>query len=164
MPRRSSKPPAGSAYDAGVRLLGGRAHSEWELRQKLLRRGYPPREVQAAEARLLEAGFLGDDAFVRAYVRSRSRYRGALAISAELAAKRVDRRLVDSALERLEPHVQWRAAHRAADRLAGNTQFASYEQLLKSVGVKLLRRGFPMDLARQACRAVWSGAPEEAEA
>jgi regulatory protein len=145
-------------------LIAGRGQSEWELRQKLLRQGYSAEEVAAAEARLLAAGFLGDAGFVREYVRRRSRTRGRLAIAAELAAKRIDRDLADAAFDRIPPHAEHLAAHRLASRLAGNIRFATYQELLHSVGAKLLRRGFPMDLARAACRDVWRGTPEEAEA
>ena len=164
MPRKSSKPPEGSAFDAGLRLLAQRDHSSWEVRQKLLKRGYPEAEVAAAEARLIEKGLLGDRGFAFHYVRRRSRTHGLLAISAELAARRVDRETAEAALACVAPHAQVLAAHRVAGRLAGNTQFASYRELLHSVGTRLLRRGFPMDVARDACKDLWRGTPEEAEA
>ena len=164
MPRKSSKPPDGSAFDAGLRLLAQRDHSSWEVRQKLLKRGYPEAEVAAAEARLIEKGLLGDRGFAFHYVRRRSRTHGLLAISADLAARRVDRETAEAALARVAPHAQVLAAHRVAGRLAGNTQFASYQELLHSVGARLLRRGFPMDVARAACKDLWRGTPEEAEA
>jgi hypothetical protein len=44
-----------------------------------------------------------------------------------------------------------------AERLCGNTRFAGYQELLHSVGVKLMRRGFAMKVARAACEAVWTG-------
>lgn len=164
MPRRSSKPPEGSAFEAGLRLIARRDHSSWEIRQKLLKRGYDDAEVAAAEERLIERGFLGDSAFALQYVRRRSRTHGVMAISAELAARRVDRETAEAALARVAPHAQVLAAHRLARRLAGNTQFASYRELLHSVGARLLRRGFPMDVARDACKGLWRGTPEEAEA
>ncbi len=120
MPRKSSKPPEGSAFDAGLRLLAQRDHSSWEVRQKLLKRGYPEAEVAAAEARLIEKGLLGDRGFAFHYVRRRSRTHGLLAISAELAARRVDRETAEAALARVAPHAQVLAAHRVAGRLAGS--------------------------------------------
>ena len=164
MPRKRSKPPEGSAFDAGLRMIAMRDHSSWEIRQKLLKRGYPEADVAAAEARLIEMGFLGDRGFAFQYVRRRSRTHGLLAISAELGAKRVDRDTAEAALARVEPHAQLLAAHRLAHRLAGNTEFGSYRELLHSVGARLLRRGFPMDVARAACKDLWRGTPEEAEA
>lgn len=144
-------------------MIVGRDHSVAELRRKLVRRGYDGAEIDAAQARLLELGFLGDQRFAQRYVRRRSRSYGPIVISAELAARGVDRETAEAALGR-EPHVQAFAARRLAERLAGDTQFATYRELLHSVGTRLLRRGFPMDVARAACKDVWRGTPEEAEA
>ncbi len=167
MPRRSSKPkapPTEPAYEAGIRLIAGRAHSEAELRRKLLRRGHAEGDIDEAVFRLLARGLLGDEAFARSYVRRRSRSLGPLAISAELAARGVDREVTQAAVAALEPDAMMLAAYRLALRLAGDTRFVSYRELLHGVGAKLLRRGFPMDVARGACQGVWSGTPEEAEA
>jgi regulatory protein len=168
VPRRSSShpkaPPTEPAYEVGVRLIARRAHSAAEVRRKLDRRGYRDPDVEEALDRLRGAGYLSDEEFARGYVRRRSRSLGPLAISAELGARGVDREVAASAVARLSPTIQVRAAHRIARRLAGHTRSASYRELLGDVGAKLLRRGFPMDVARQACRAVWEGTPEEAEA
>ena len=164
MARRSSKRAPGSAYDAGLRIIASRDHSRWELRQKLIKRGYVDPEVAAAEARLLELGLLGDQRFARQYVRRRARAYGPAVIASELAARRVDRDTAQTALAGLGSDEQMFAAGRLAGRLAGNTRFASYRELLSYVGSKLLRRGFSMDVARAACRDVWQGTPQEAEA
>lgn len=183
MPRRSSKaqPPAGragagrtsarraragrtSAYEAGVRLLARRAHSTAELRRKLARRGYEGGDVDGAVARLSGLGYLDDAAFAAGHVRRRSAARGPLALSAELAARGVDRRDADAALARLDPASQVAAATRLARRLAGNRRPAGYQELLGTVGSKLLRRGFTLGVAREACRALWEGTAGQAEA
>ena len=137
-------------------MIVGRDHSVVELRRKLGRKGYSDAEIDAAEARLIEHGFLSDRRFAERYARRRSRSLGPLAISAELAARGVDRELVDAALERLGPHTQL-LADKLADRLAGSTRYSSYRELLHSVGAKLLRRGFSMDVARKACDGLWPG-------
>ena len=163
MPRRSSKPQTGSAFDAGLRIIAGRDHSVVELRRKLARRGYDQGEIDAAQARLIQHGFLGDRRFAEKYVRRRSRSYGPLSISFDLAARGVDRDTADEALGRLGPHIELLAAHRLADRLAGNTRFASYRELLHSVGAKLLRRGFSMAVVRKACDGLWDGTPDTTE-
>src|SRR5438034_9129188 len=106
-------------------------------------------------------GWLGDRRFAERYARRRSRSLGPMAISAELAARGVDRELVEAAIERLGPHTQYLAAHKLADKLAGNTQYASYRELLHSVGAKLLRRGFSMEVVRKACDGLWPGTSDE---
>lgn len=159
MPRRSSKapPPTGTGYDAAVRLLARRAHSRAELRRKLGRRGYGDDEVDGAISRLAEHGYLDDAEFAAAHVRRRSASRGPLALAAELAARGVDRRAAGAALEGFDRDSQLAAATRLAARLSRAKRRQGYRELLDTVGAKLLRRGFSMAVAREACRAVWFG-------
>ena len=158
MPRRSSKPPpAGSAFDAGIRLLARRAHSRVEVRRKLARRGYDPDEVQDAVARLTDLGYLDDASFAVGHVRRRSGTRGPLALSAELAERGVDKAVVGAALAGFDRAAQVAAATRLAERLSAGKRPPGYRELLDSVGAKLLRRGYSMGVAREACWAVWAG-------
>ncbi len=167
MRRRSSRAtrpkPAVTAYEAGIRLLARRAHSRMELRRKLGRRGYDEAEVDAVVRRLTESGYLDDSAFAAGHVRRRSPSRGPLALAAELAARGIDRRLSDAAVAGFDRAAQLAAATRLAGRLAGSRRPAGYRELVASVGAKLLRRGFSQGVAREACRAVWTGTAGSAE-
>src|SRR5439155_1649062 len=98
VPRKSSKKPLAGALDTGLRLLARRSHSRFELRRKLGRRGYEEAEVDAAVARLVELRYLDDRSFAEGHVRRRSATRGPLALSAELAARGVDREPADRAV------------------------------------------------------------------
>jgi len=124
------------------------------MRQKLARRGYEEDEVGSAMARLTEIGYLDDAAFARGLVRHRSATRGSLAVSAELAAKGIDRRGTAEALAELDPESQLASATRLAERMCPRGQEIGYREMLDRVGVKLLRRGFPSGIVRAACRAV----------
>lgn len=158
MARRSSRAPSRSAYEAAIQLLARRAHSRAELRRKLGRRGYAEGEVDEVLGRLTGTGYLDDRAFAEAHVRRRSTSRGPLALAAELAARGVERRLSDGALQSFDREAQVAAATRLASRLAGDKSPGGYRELLERVGAKLVRRGFPLGVAREACRALWSGA------
>ncbi len=155
--RRTSKPPAVPALDAGLRLLARRAHSRSEMRSKLGRRGYEESDVDAALARLIELGYLDDRAFAAGHVRRRSAGRGALALSAELAARGVGRAIAAQAVAGLGEEAQLGAARALARRLAGSRTYAGYKELLERVGPKLIRRGFPLAIVRAACAAVSDG-------
>lgn len=152
------------ALDAGLRLLARRAHSRAEVRRKLGRRGYAEEEVESAVTRLGELGYLDDRAFAEGYVRRRSPARGPLALSAELAARGVDRRLADAALGGFGAEDELASAVRLVERLAGHKAFAGYREMLDSAGTKLLRRGFSPGIVRAACNAVWKGTADEREA
>jgi SOS response regulatory protein OraA/RecX len=126
------------------------------MRRKLVRRGYGEEEVQGVLKRLAGLGYLDDASFAAGHVRRRSAARGPLAISAELAARGVDRRVVDAVLEDFDRSAQTAAATRLAERLSARIRPAGYRDLLDSVGTKLLRRGFSQAVAREACQAVWA--------
>jgi len=149
---------------AAVALQARRGHSQAELRRKLCRRGYDQAEVDDALARLVEKGLQSDGAFAEAHVRRRSRSLGPLALSAELTARGVDRDLADQAMARFTLDRQLTSALKLAERLCGNTRYASYRELLHAIGAKLLRRGFSMPVARAACEAIWNGTSDTLEA
>lgn len=153
---RQPKPPTIPAVDAGLKLLGRRAHSRFELRRKLARRGYDSAEVDAALARLIELGYLDDRSFAAAHVRRRSAGLGPLALSVELAARGVDRTAAGEALATFDPEAQLAAAEHLACRLRGGKTFAGYKMLLDRLGPKLVRRGFSPAIARAACERAWS--------
>ena len=164
MPPRSSKPPkqrrpAGSAYEAGLRLLGRRAHAQRELQRKLGRRGFDPEEVEAALVRLARSGLLDDEAFAAGLTRRRSATRGPLAISAELASKGIDRAITDAAVRELDSRAQLEAATRVAQRLYAVAPRSAYRNLRDRIGAKLVRRGFSSGIARTAVETALAGTP-----
>ena len=165
MRQRSSRPakgsfgarrtqPAASALDCGLGLLSRRAHSRVELRRKLGRRGYDDEETEEALNRLIKLGYLDDRSFAEGHVRRRSAGRGPLAISAELAARGVDRAHADAALAGFDADAQLESATRLAERLYASKQSLEYREMLNGIGSKLLRRGFSSTIVRAACRSV----------
>ncbi|HEV2033744.1 MAG TPA: regulatory protein RecX [Candidatus Dormibacteraeota bacterium] len=130
---------------------------------KLRRRGYAPEAVDIAMARLVQLGYLDDRSFAQGLVRRRGALRGPLALSAELAAKGVDRAQADAAVAEFDPQAQLASAIRLAERLHARTPVTSYREMLDGVGSKLMRRGFPATVVRAACRSVLLGAPPTTE-
>ena len=158
MARRTSKAPSGTALDAGLRLLGRRDHSRVELLLKLTRRGFEGMAIREALKRLEELGYLNDGAFARSFVRRRGSARGPRALSAELAARGVDRAEVDTALAGYGPAEELATATRIAERLYATKPVYSRQEMLDGIGTKLIRRGFSMGVARAACMSVLAGA------
>jgi regulatory protein len=135
-----------------------------ELRRKLGRRGYPYDEVDAALDRLVELGYLDDASFAGGMVRQRLALRGPRAISAELAARGVDRALADEAVAGFDEAAQLVSATRLAERLYARKPVGGYREMLDGVGSKLVRRGFSPTVVRAACRVVLDGTAADAEA
>jgi regulatory protein len=114
--------------------------------------------------RLAELGYLDDRAFAEGHVRRRSSGLGRLALSAELAARGVERSVADAALGGLDADGQLASATRLAERLFARKTFAGYREMLNSIGPKLMRRGFSPGTVRSACQTVWHGTDNQPEA
>ena len=159
-----ARKPAVGALDAGLRLLGRRAHSRAELRRKLGRRGYTEAEIDGAVERLNELGYLDDRTFAEGHVRRRQAGLGPRALSAELSARGVDRQVADGVLAGFDAEAQLLSATSLAERLYARKPPVGYREMLDAIGPKLLRRGFSPGVARAACRAAWSATSPQAEA
>jgi len=73
VPRRLA---ADSLWDYALRLLGSRAHSTGELRERLLRRAECAGDVEPILLRLKERGYLDDRRFAEAYSAARLENQG----------------------------------------------------------------------------------------
>ncbi len=140
-----------------MRLLARRPHSRAELFRKLRQRGFEADDSESALGVLAELGYIDDASFAEGYVRRRAASHGPLALSAELQARGVGREVAGEAVGRLDRDAQVLAAALLVRRTAGRKLPASYQELLDTAGVKLLRRGFSPAIAWAACRAVWDG-------
>lgn len=61
--------PRGTARGAAVRLLGRRDHASGELREKLIRKGFPAEEVEEAIRSLAASGYLDDAKWAAEFAR-----------------------------------------------------------------------------------------------
>jgi regulatory protein len=134
-----------------------RQHSRVELLRKLGRRGYTPEEIDSAMVRLDELGYLNDRSFAEGLVRYRSASRGPRALSAELAARGIDRAEAEAAVAGFDLEGQLATATRLAERLYARKPAGDYREMLNRVGSKLVRRGFSPTVVRAACQTVLSG-------
>jgi regulatory protein len=147
-----------------LRLLARRAHSRVELLRKLARRGYDTAAIKTAMGRLEELGYLDDQSFARSFVRRRGSVRGPRALSAELAARGVNRAQVDTAIAEFGEAEQLAAATQIAERLYARKPSPGYREILDEVGTKLVRRGFSVSVARAACHTLLAERPDRSPA
>jgi regulatory protein len=135
---------------AGARFLEARPRSVAEVRRKLTRLGYRPELVAGAVERLVELGFLDDDAFARSWVESRDRAkpRGEHALRRELGLKGVDRSLVDVILDDRREDALTAAA--ARDDVPASADEAAAERLLEKKLPAILREPAPRRRAQRA--------------
>lgn len=90
-----------TCYDHALRLLANREHSQFELQQKLTKKGYSSQEIDDVLARLEEEGYQSDKRFCEVFLRSRLRKtpEGKSVLVMRLTAKGVDRSLATAAVE-----------------------------------------------------------------
>ena len=88
----------GLAMSRALNLLGYRARSEKEVRDRLLRYGHGEESVEIVIRRLEELGYLDDEDFARLVVREKARRYGPRRISAELRRSGVSAELADAAV------------------------------------------------------------------
>jgi regulatory protein len=91
---------SGTAYDRALAMLAARAYATRELQRRLVQRGWPPEEVEAAIGRLTAVGLLDDAAYARQVTRARVVGGGASPrrVRLELARRGVDRGIADCAI------------------------------------------------------------------
>jgi regulatory protein len=87
------------AMGRALNLLGYRARSEGEVRERLGRYGYAPGTVEGVVARLFELGYLDDEEFARQKAREKARRYGPRRVSADLLKSGVGREVAAGAVE-----------------------------------------------------------------
>ena len=88
------------ALKFAFRLLKYRPRSEYELRQRLKRRGFPDPAIREAALFLKEKKFIDDCEFARLWVECRiKRPLGIIRLRQELKIKGIDKDLIEQALE-----------------------------------------------------------------
>ncbi len=102
-PRRSDADDPGAVREAALKLLSRRDHSDRELTQKLMQRGFATAQVEQVLSELTDQGLHSEQRFAQSYARMRAnKYYGPLRIRAELAERGVDRNTISQALDALE--------------------------------------------------------------
>ncbi len=89
-------------WEYALRILGQRAHSANEVKQKLSRRAASPEDVPAAMAKLREYGLADDKRFSEAFASSRLQNRGfgRFRVLRDLRSKQVGSTVAESAVEK----------------------------------------------------------------
>jgi len=156
-PEDASKERGGpSAWDVALRLLGVRARSRHEMRERLTRRGFDADTIDDVMTRLDRHQLLDDADFASEWVRSRHTHsgKGRIALRHELQHKGIDPGVIDSALaevddadERLVARalVDRKLTQSALDRLDGDPGMR--DKLFRRLAGMLVRRGYPQSMA-----------------
>jgi len=142
--------------ESALRLLGYRARSRTELRQRLERKGYEPELIEETLDLLARGGMIDDADFSRAWVRARTGARpmGPGRIAAELRQKGVEREVIREALEPLDSETEQGLALKVARQKAEQFRGEDARDARRKIAAALMRRGFSWSACAAALDAV----------
>lgn len=133
--------------------------TEGQIRTVLTRKAFTDEYIDVVIEKLKELLLLNDESYAEDFTKDRSRSKGRSAIKRDLAAKGVDRDLIDAALENVTDEDEETAARELAERKARSIphNLEKSAKMNRLVGM-LARRGFgggiSFRIAREALEAV----------
>lgn len=138
------------AMNRALNLLGHRARSEGEVRERLRRRGHDPGVIEGVLGRLRELGYLDDEEFARTAAREKSRKYGPRRVTAELRRKGVDAETAHRAVEdEFSGRSELEEARRAAARRYNK---GGSDAVARRVYGFLMRRGYSPGICAEVAR------------
>ena len=174
--RRAAVTEPDAVMEAAAAFLAVRSRSVDETRKRLVHLGYPVAIVEQVLERLVEIGYLDDEAFARAWVesRDRARPRGSTALRRELQRKGVPD---DVIIQVLEERAATSSSTAAADDAAIDADRAAAMRLVErrastlrretdprrrrqKAYALLARNGFAPDVCHEVASTVAEGDPE----
>ena len=140
--------------DAAHRYLSYRARSEAELKERLIKRGFPLPHVERALEKLHEQGLVNDSEFATFWAENRARFspRSHAMMRSELRHKGVSPEVIHDAVATIdESEAAYTAAHSRLRRLQG----LEYPVFRQRLGEFLKRRGFGYEIINQTIKKIW---------
>jgi regulatory protein len=141
-------------FNAALRYIGYRPRSEYEVRQRLQRRGFEGDCIEKVVANLKEQGYINDDYFARFWKENRQDFspRSRRMTRMELQRKGIDGELI----ERVTGEVDDKdSTYRAACIKARRLPKSDYQLFSRRLGEHLRRRGFGYEVIKQTINRVW---------
>lgn len=139
---------------AAARYLSYRPRSEFELRERLYRRGFDGDSVEAALAKLKEQGLVDDTAFAQFWKDNRESFspRSRWLTKLELRQKGVAQEVIDRVADVIDDDD---SAYRAAVNKARSLPKSDYQGFRYRLGEYLKRRGFSYGVISHTVERVW---------
>jgi regulatory protein len=152
-------------YQQALRLISRRPRSEYEIQDRIRRKGGSEETQEKVIGRLRELGLADDRAFAEAWIEDRLSFRprSAWALRYELRRKGLGEAVIDEALEGFDDE---EAAYLAALKGARRMKDYPWEKFRQRLGSYLKRRGFPYPMISPVVERVWrevTGPVEESE-
>jgi regulatory protein len=140
------------ALGYAFRLLKYRPRSEYELRQRLKRRGFTESTIRESLLFLKEKGLVDDYEFARIWVESRiKRPLGIYRLKQELKIKGIDKNLIEQVIERIRSRYSEEETIKGLiSRRWEKLKHIDSQKAKRRIFLYLLRRGFSSDKIQEA--------------
>ena len=145
-----------SCLNAATHFLGYRPRSEFEVRERLQRRGFDDNAVEVVIAKLKEQGLVDDVAFAQFWKENRDSFspRSQWLTKLELRQKGVTDDIIDQVIETIDDDDN---AYRAALSKARSLPRSDYQSFRRRLGEYLKRRGFGYGVINHTIERLWGG-------
>ena len=145
-----------SCLNAATHFLGYRPRSEFEVRERLQRRGFDDNTVEVVIAKLKEQGLVDDVAFAQFWKENRDSFspRSQWLTKLELRQKGVTDDIIDQIIETIDDDDN---AYRAALSKARSLPRSDYRGFRRRLGEYLKRRGFGYGVINHTIERLWGG-------
>lgn len=140
--------------NAAARYLSYRPRSEFELRDRLHRRGFDDSSLEAVIAKLKDQGLVDDVAFAQFWKDNRESFspRSQWLTRLELRRKGVAEDTIDQVTDQVDDE---ESAYRAGLSKARRLPSSDYQRFCRRLGDYLKRRGFGYRVANHTVKRVW---------
>ncbi|MFC1932498.1 regulatory protein RecX [Chloroflexota bacterium] len=141
-------------FNAAAHYLSYRPRSEFEIRERLLRRGFDGDNVKAVITRLKEQGLVDDMAFAQFWKDNRESFspRSRWLTRLELRRKGVANDVIDQVAEAINDDD---SAYRAALSKVRSLPRSDYQSFRRRLGEYLKRRGFSYGIINHTVEQLW---------
>ncbi|WP_352420575.1 RecX family transcriptional regulator [Proteiniborus sp.] len=134
----------------GLKLLGQRARSEYEIKDKMLKKGYNEKSVQEAIRYLKEYKYINDEEYAKCYIKDRVNIKklGYNRVKRELYQKNIDNTVIEDTLnEVFNKEDEYERALELAERKRSTSYKNDDPQAAyRKLGGFLQRKGYSFDI------------------
>ena len=140
--------------NAAIHYLGYRPRSEFEIKERLQRRGFNTGSIEAVVARLKAQGLINDMDFAQFWKENRGSFspRSQWLTKLELRRKGVASNIIDQIADTIDDED---SAYRAALSKARSLPPADYPSFRRRLGGYLKRRGFSYEVINHTIERLW---------
>ena len=137
-----------AAYQKATRLIGYRPRTQFEVRQKLLQKGFANDVIDQVLERLTRANLIQDQQYAQMWIENRNEMhpRSQRLMRYELKNKGISEQMIDNAL--VDSADDSKLAYKAAEEYSRKLNKLDRELFQKRLSAYLARRGFSFEIAR----------------